>query len=85
MLSLLTRVVVPCHNALGLERPLICVKKIAWGLHSTLIWVCHLMVSSLDEQQAIHIYYLGLLYTDCSLLKVLFKIIIFLSVCRGGE
>ena len=27
MLSLLTRVVVPCHNALGLERPLRCVKK----------------------------------------------------------
>ena len=87
VLSLLTRVVVPCHNALGVERPLRCVKKKlkkAWGLHSTLIWVCHLMVSSLDERQAIHIYYLGLLCTDCSLLKVLFKIIIFLSVCMGG-
>ena len=58
-------------------------KKIAWGLRSTLIWVCHLMVSSLDERQAIHIYYLGLLCTDCSLLKVLFKIIIF-CLCVGG-
>ena len=43
-----------------------------------------LMVSSLDERQAIHIYYLGLLYTGCSLLKVLVKIIMF-CLCVGGS